>query len=44
MMMFIRFMKKVKQPKGFKLIDEVYGDDCESVSVGYSFQKWVKVE
>ena len=31
-------------PNGFKLIDEVYGDDCESVSVGYSFQKWVKVE
>lgn len=42
MMMFIRFMKKVKQPKGFELTDEVYGDECESVGVGYSFQKWVR--
>ena len=29
-------------PKGFKLIDEIYGDECESTDVGYSFQKWVK--
>ena len=44
MMMFILFMKKVKQPKVFKLVDELYGDDCESVGIGYSFQKWIKVE
>lgn len=30
-------------PKGFELVDEVYGDDCESVGIGYSFQKWKKV-
>lgn len=30
-------------PEDFKLVDEVYGDDCESVGIGYSFQKWVKV-
>ena len=30
-------------PEDFKLIDEVYGDECESVGVGYSFQNWVKV-
>lgn len=30
-------------PEGFELVDEVYGDDCESVGLGYSFQKWVKV-
>lgn len=36
-------MKKVKQPQGFKLIDEIYGDECESTDVGYSFQKWIKV-
>ena len=30
-------------PNGFKLVDEIYGDDCESTDVGYSFQKWVKV-
>ena len=29
-------------PEGFELVDEFYGDDCESVDVGYSFQKWVK--
>ena len=29
-------------PEGFKLVDELYGDDCESVGIGYSFQKWVK--
>lgn len=28
-------------PENFDLIDEVYGDDCGSLS--YSFQKWVKV-
>lgn len=27
-------------PENFDLIDEVYGDDCGSLS--YSFQKWVK--
>lgn len=30
-------------PEGFELVDEVYGDDCESVGIGYSFQKWTKV-
>lgn len=30
-------------PKGFELVEEVYGDDCESVGIGYSFQKWKKV-
>ena len=30
-------------PKDFKLVDEVYGNECESVGIGYSFQKWVKV-
>lgn len=30
-------------PENFELIDEVYGDDCESVGIGYSFQKWVKI-
>lgn len=30
-------------PEGFELTDEVYGDECEYVGVGYSFQKWVKV-
>ena len=24
------------------LIEEVYGDRCEEVGVGYSFQKWVR--
>lgn len=28
-------------PENFDLIDEVYGDDCGSLS--YSFQKWVKI-
>ena len=42
MMMFIRFMKKVKQPKGFKLVDEAYGNDCVFVGIGYSFQRWVR--
>lgn len=31
-------------PKSFEMIDEVYGDECESVGIGYSFQKWIKVE
>lgn len=30
-------------PDGFKLIEEVYGDCCDEVGIGYSFQKWVKV-
>lgn len=30
-------------PDGFKLIEEVYGDCCDEVGVGYSFQKWVRV-
>ncbi len=30
-------------PDGFKMIEEVYGDRCEDVGVGYSFQKWVRV-
>ena len=30
-------------PIDFKLVNEVYGNDCESVGIGYSFQKWVKV-
>lgn len=30
-------------PEGFELVDEVYGDGCESVGIGYSFQKWTKV-
>ena len=29
-------------PECFELVDEFYGDDCESVGIGYSFQKWVK--
>lgn len=28
-------------PESFKLVDEVYGDNCKDV--GYIFQKWVKV-
>lgn len=31
-------------PESFKLADEIYGDECESTDVGYSFQKWIKVE
>ena len=31
-------------PESFKLVDEIYGDECESTDVGYSFQKWIKVE
>ena len=30
-------------PDGFKMIEEVYGDRCDEVGVGYSFQKWVRV-
>lgn len=30
-------------PSGFKMIEEVYGDRCEDVGIGYSFQKWVRV-
>lgn len=30
-------------PTGFRLVDEVYGNHCESVGIGYSFQKWVKI-
>ena len=30
-------------PNGFKIVDEVYGNRCEEVGVGYSFQKWVRV-
>lgn len=30
-------------PEGFKLTNEVYGNECESAGLGYSFQKWVKV-
>ena len=30
-------------PTGFRLVDEVYGNDCESVGIDYSFQKWVKI-
>lgn len=30
-------------PDGFKMIEEVYGDYCDEVGVGYSFQKWVRV-
>ena len=30
-------------PDGFKMIEEVYGDRCEDVGIGYSFQKWVRV-
>lgn len=30
-------------PEGFKLVDEVYGDNCEAVGVGYRFQKFVRV-
>lgn len=30
-------------PDGFKMIEEVYGDHCDEVGVGYSFQKWVRV-
>ena len=29
-------------PDGFKMIEEVYGDRCEEVGLGYSFQKWVR--
>ena len=29
-------------PDGFKMIEEVYGDHCDEVGVGYSFQKWKK--
>ena len=29
-------------PDGFKMIDEIYGDYCDKVGVGYSFQKWVR--
>ena len=30
-------------PDGFKMIEEVYGDRCDKVGVGYSFQKWARV-
>lgn len=30
-------------PEGFKLVDEVRGNDCESVGINYSFQKFVRV-
>lgn len=30
-------------PDGFKMIEEVYGDYCDEVGIGYSFQKWVRV-
>ena len=30
-------------PDGFKMVEEVYGDRCEEVGIGYSFQKWVRV-
>lgn len=30
-------------PEGFEMVEEVYGDDCESVGIGYSFQKWKRV-
>lgn len=30
-------------PSGFKMVDEVYGDRCDEVGLGYSFQKWVRV-
>lgn len=29
-------------PNGFKMVDEVYGDRCDEVGLGYSFQKWVR--
>lgn len=31
-------------PENFKLVDEVYGDGCESVGIGYSFQKWKRLD
>lgn len=30
-------------PDGFKLSEEVYGDCCDEVGIGYSFQKWTRV-
>ena len=30
-------------PDGFNLTEEVYGDCCDEVGIGYSFQKWVRV-
>ena len=30
-------------PDGFKMVEEVYGNRCEDVGIGYSFQKWVRV-
>ena len=30
-------------PDGFKMIEEVDGNRCDEVGIGYSFQKWVRV-
>lgn len=30
-------------PEGFKLVNEAYGGDCEYIGIGYSFQRWVKI-
>lgn len=30
-------------PDGFKMIEEVRGDHCNEVGMGYGFQKWVRV-